>query len=115
MEKILKETIESLEDYLPRIIKGSKEISYNLTGGNEASAISAMPEYVEGIQWIYEALAGIQNSGFLREINLLALQTHFKEVVESLEIGDHVLLADILEYEITPIMETWLTEVLKVK
>ncbi|WP_066055877.1 hypothetical protein [Robertmurraya korlensis] len=107
MEQIVIDTLESLKEYFPKLINGSREIAEYLQEGNEAKALSVMPQLVEGLQWVFEAVMGIQNNGFLNDINLLDLKDNFQEMVEALEIGDHVLLADLLQYEIAPTLEKW--------
>lgn len=109
MERILVETMQSLGEYLPRMVNGCREITNNLQVGNEATALSQMPQFVEGLQWIFEAITGIQKNGLLHEIDFGSLQEYFNGVVNSLEIKDYVLLADLLEYEIAPVLEEWNT------
>ncbi|WP_186580807.1 hypothetical protein [Aquibacillus kalidii] len=108
MEKIVKETLISLQEYLPRLINGCSQVVDNLKEGDEGSGLRKMPSIVEGMQWVFEAVSGIQNNGFLHNIYLHSLKEHFKEVVKALEIGDYVLLADVLNYEILPVLEEWL-------
>ncbi|UGB30433.1 hypothetical protein [Metabacillus sp. B2-18] len=115
MEKIVFETIQSLKEYLPRMINGCNEIVEYLQEGNEGTALSQMPDFVEGLQWIFAAINGIQNNGHLQEIELISLKDNFKEVVDSLEMRDYVLLADLLDYEIAPVLKQWQLTINKVE
>lgn len=107
MDKLIHETIGSLGEYLPILIEGCKEISRDLQTGNEAGGLDRLPLVLEGLQWVVDAVDGIKNNGETLGVDEKALMTHFKEMEGALEIGDYVLLADLFEYEIVPILEHW--------
>ena len=108
MEQLVKETLESCLDYLPKLIRAVSEIPEMLQSGNEAAGIRLLPPVFDGLQWVMEAIQGMQRNGFLREVDLGSLAKHFKELESALEIRDYVLIADLFEYEIEPVLEEWL-------
>lgn len=108
MEPILRETIESLIEYIPKMINGCQNTVENLQGGNEAVAVQLLPDIVEGLEWILQALSGLRDNGKFLNIELSSLTKHFHEMVNALELRDYVLLADLLDYEIVPVLEDWL-------
>lgn len=113
MKKIILETMQSLINYLPKMVDASNEMATQFQMGNEGKALSRMPNYVEGLQWIVDAISGIQKNGQLNEINLFSLKECFGEVTNCLEIKDYVLLSDLLEYEIAPKLEGWNSIILR--
>lgn len=108
MEQLVRETMESCLDYIPKLIKAVSETAEKIQSGNEAAGIRLMPPVFDGLQWVMEAIQGMQRNGFLREINLEGLLKQFKELENALEIRDYVLIADLFEYEIGPVLEDWL-------
>jgi hypothetical protein len=108
MKAIVVETLESLKEYIPKMVIGCQSTVENLQGGNEAVALQLLPAIIEGFEWILQAISGLQDNGQLLDIELSNLSQHFQEMLNALEIGDYVLLADLLDYEIVPVMETWL-------
>lgn len=108
VEQLVRETIESCVDYMPKLIKAVSEIGEKIQSGNEAAGICLMPPVFEGLQWVIEAILGMQQNGFLHEIDTERLTKQFKELENALEIRDYVLIADLFEYEIGPVLEGWL-------
>jgi len=111
MENIVKETMLSCREYLPKLTEAVSKIALDMQGGNEAAGIRLMPEVFDGLQWVIEAVNGIQRHGFLGDIDLQEITRHFEELKNALEIRDHVLIADLFEYEIGPVLESWLEKV----
>jgi hypothetical protein len=108
VEEIVVETLESLKGYLPKMILGCQNTAENLQRGNEAAALQLVPDIVEGLEWLLQAISGVKANGQLQELEFSTLTQHFQELVSALEVGDYVLLADLLDYEIGPVLEDWL-------
>lgn len=108
MEALIVETINSIKDYMPKLIVGCNNTIENLQRGNEAVALQALPGIVEGLEWVLEAISGLKAIGQLKEVQLVELTKHFQDLVSSLELNDYVLLADILDYEVSPVLNNWL-------
>ncbi|WP_456273260.1 hypothetical protein [Bacillus sp. AK031] len=105
------ETIKSIKEYIPKMVNGCKQTVEDLQEGNEANALQLVPHIIEGLDWIVQALAGIQKNGLLLNIDFNELNSHLGEMLSSLEINDYVLLADIIDYELVPILNDWLSKV----
>lgn len=113
MKQIIEETKESLLDYIPRLIDAATSMAENLQSGNHYEAMHQLPLFFEGIDWTLQAIVGIQNNGYPIEIDSTLLNNFLGEVATAMQNQDFILLADLLEYEFTPIFETWLDEVAK--
>ncbi|WML46083.1 hypothetical protein [Neobacillus sp. PS3-40] len=111
MEEIVIETLESLKEYLPQMVRGCQNTAENLQSGNEAVALQIVPDIVEGLEWTLQAISGVKANGQLQDIEISTLTQHFRELVSALEMGDYVLLADLLDYEVGPVLEDWLTNI----
>ncbi|PAE19811.1 hypothetical protein CHH80_14835 [Bacillus sp. 7504-2] len=108
MEAIITETLDTLKEYIPRLVRASESIAENLQGGDQYEAMQQLPHYFEGIEWVVSALNGIGKNGVDIDIETSSLNDFLKEAEEAITHQDYILLADLLEYEFTPILEQWL-------
>jgi hypothetical protein len=113
MKEIVAETLESLNEYIPKLVLACQNTVESLQGGNEATALQMLPPIIEGLEWVLDAVSGEQNNGQLFSIDLKTLTKHFQEMVPAMEMGDYVLLADLLDYELVPILTEW-HEIIKI-
>lgn len=111
MKEIVRDTLQTCQDYIPRVINGLSSVAYHLQSGNEAEGVQLLAKVFEALQWLAEAVAGIQENGSLLNTNLILITEQFKGLEEALKLRDYILTADILEYEITPLLENLLEEV----
>lgn len=108
MDQLIIETIESMENYLPKLIKALEEMAEHFQNGAQNEAIHQLPTAFEGIEWIVSAINGLRNNGYFIDLEVLTLNKFLIEVEDALKNQDYILLADLLEYEIKPILEEWL-------
>lgn len=108
MEDFIKETLDSCREYIPRLLAAVYAVARDMQSGNEAEGIRLMPEIFDGLQWVIAAVRGMQQNGFPLEIDLAELSRCFEQLEKALAIKDYVLLADIFEYEIGPVLDDWL-------
>lgn len=110
MDKLVSETIGSIIEYLPNLLEGCKVMIQDFQTGNEAAALDRLPLVLEGLQWVLDAIVGIKNNGHVLNCDEGILTVHLQEMAGALEIADYVLLADLFEYEIVPILEQWIDD-----
>lgn len=108
MENLINETLETCREYIPKLIKAVTDAAYDIQSGNEAKGIRLMPGIFDGLQWVIDAVMGVQQNGFPLGIDIKDITEIFKELEKALEVRDHVLIADLFEYEIGPSLEKWL-------
>ncbi len=111
VQQLIKETRRSCQDYLPKLIQATSSISHGLQSGNEVEAMAVLPDVITGLQWLVEAVRGMQGNGCDLDISSDLLTAHFHELEQALRVKDYILLADLFEYEITPTLEDWLKKV----
>jgi hypothetical protein len=114
-KRLIEETITSLNSYNPKLISSIQNNIELFNGGRYSEALEQMSYMIEGMQWVYSAVDGINrvNEKMLYE-RINELPQHFKEMVSALENEDHTLISDLLEYEVLPILND-LQECLSIK
>ena len=98
------EAIITAENYMGNIRNGIDLIVNSYRGGNYYKAKENMKDLVEGLVWLNEVLTYTKS---YHSINPLDLSNIFNEMVIAFENTDTVMLADLLEYEVLPIIEAW--------
>lgn len=106
-KEIVEETIESFLEFLPKVIDASKNTAELFHSDREATALQDLIQIIDAYTWIIEAVHGIQKNGFLSGINLAEMTDYLKQVEQAIEIQDYVTVSDILEYEVTALLEDW--------
>ncbi|MFA1737458.1 MULTISPECIES: hypothetical protein [Lysinibacillus] len=105
MTEILMDTIQSFNEYLPRVAIGSQEIAGYLRTDQIASALKMVLEFSEGMSWLLEASELLKLNDIKVDIQIEKIREFLEEINSGLEMQDYVLVADIFEYEITPFFE----------
>jgi hypothetical protein len=113
MESLVEDTLKCSKDYIIKLIEAHEQLAVFFQGNEEGKGLETFKLYVEGIDWLQQALRGVQNinNGILPSVNVEDINPKLVELEEALLQRDYILLADLLEYEITPIFEGWLIKV----
>lgn len=106
LENQREEVFVSLQEYIVKYIDGLKEIIDWFHQGDEQKALEAMVDAVEGLKWISEALT------LTKELHGISMEADkinplLVDINTGLERSDTILIADILEYEIVPLINEW--------
>ncbi|WP_425448033.1 hypothetical protein [Dethiothermospora halolimnae] len=104
--KEMKEVLLGIYNYLNKLEKGIEDIIERYQDGDEGQANRMMVEVIDSMGWIIE---GINSTGEIQkeEIEVDKINEHLKEIIMAFENRDYVLLGDLLEYEINPIIDDW--------
>ncbi|MGE7090273.1 hypothetical protein ACQKII_02180 [Lysinibacillus sp. NPDC048646] len=105
MTEILMDTIQSFNEYLPRVATGSQEIAENLRSDQLADALKMILEFSEGMSWLVEASELFKANDVKVVVQIEKIQEFLQEINSGLEMQDYVLVADMFEYEISPFFE----------
>ncbi|CBZ04610.1 hypothetical protein EXN25_03730 [Clostridium botulinum] len=98
------EALKTASEYIGNLKIGIMNASENFQSGNENKALESIPLIVDGIEWltqVIELTRDIQRS----EISLGELNEKLEEIVEAVENGDFILVGDLFQYELIPVME----------
>ncbi|MBY9077601.1 hypothetical protein KIH86_27690 [Paenibacillus sp. HN-1] len=102
------ETELALADYLDRFIPTSRQIADYFYGELSEEQWAEFTQLVEGLSWIVNSLRFLQILHENQEIlalQVLQMEALVKELGESLERAEYTLTADLLNYEIIPLLE----------
>lgn len=99
------ETLESLRDYMPKLMEANDKLVQLFREENAMKAFEFFPNYVEGLDWVFQAVVLINKQESIFSFEQESLNAFLCEVNEGLYLSDFVKIADILEYEISPVLE----------
>jgi hypothetical protein len=100
------QTILAFNEYLGKMSSVVEHICEDFQESDYQETSPAMPAVVEGLAWIYEATEGFVNLGKIEVEKYQSLQSVIKNMGEAFENKDNVLLRDILEFELLPLLES---------
>lgn len=117
------EAIEDAIEYLPKLSSGLLNSSRLFQEGNEGMAVKLFIEILEGFRWMDAVLNNAEVCVHHQELysELVAIRNEYKmqltQLLDAWERSDFVLIADLMEYELEPIVGRFFDvskEVLKV-
>ncbi|VDG69326.1 Uncharacterised protein [Clostridium carnis] len=101
-EKI--EVLQTANDYMNNLKDGIVNLANMIQEGKEQEAITIIPQVVDGIEWIVQVIT-LTKEVQKNEIGVEALNDQLQEIIEALENEDYILVGDLFNYEILPILE----------
>lgn len=105
-DDLIKETLEEIDSYLPRLKNGCLNTANFFRNGEFKKANNKLQLILDGINWYIESTNNIvnllKNKDLKNEVkdNLILLNNFLEELYEAQENEDNILIADILEFEI---------------
>jgi len=113
--KLARSTLNSLLDYLPRMIGGVDECVEMLNGADEKDGHLILGSLIDGLQLVSSAWRGIALFINIKDRKPGEVMPDMREfadtlgyIVQAQENGDTVQICDLLEFELKPILESWL-------
>jgi len=109
IEQLIEETKTSVMTYLPKLKEGINQVASLFQLGKETEAFPLMIDLVEGLDWLLQAIGAINifNPGYLPEDEIISFNKKSEELIQAWKNDDFVLLSDLFEYEILPLIERW--------
>lgn len=107
-EKI--EVLQTANEYLYKLKDGILKLVELIQQENEQEAILLIPEISDGMDWIIKVME--LTNDVSQNICLENINEHLEAVLEALDNEDYILLGDIFNYEIVPILDIIHNEVL---
>lgn len=101
-EKI--EVLQTANDYMNNLKDGIVNLANMIQEGKEQEAITIIPQIVDGIEWVVQVIT-LTKEVQKNEIGVEALNDQLQEIIEALENEDYILVGDLFNYEILPILE----------
>lgn len=106
-ETLMKETIEEINIYLPKMIQGIEIFVEHVMQAREKEAQKLLANIFEGLEWIVQAVL-LTREMQPENIKEQELVEKFPLLIDAYENKDFVLISDVLDYEIKPILEKWI-------
>jgi hypothetical protein len=110
-QKLVQETLQSLNGFLPKMANACLIIANHLRSDNENEAMHHIKEYIEAVEWSINAINGIKFLGYPLDIETKSINEYLIEAKDGLEVNDPVIIADMFEYEFHQIIESWINEI----
>ncbi|NSL51788.1 hypothetical protein [Calidifontibacillus erzurumensis] len=110
-QQLIQNTLHSLSDFLPKIANTCLSIADLFRANKDGEAFKYIQQFIEAIDWSIQAINGIKNLESSLNIDTNEINEFLSEAKKGLELNDLVLIADMFEYEICPIIEKWIAEV----
>lgn len=107
-EKLMNEQIEVLStanEYMENLKSGINKLVDYIQGGEEQSGIELIPDIADGIGWIIDVV-NLTRESQKENIDISMIDEKLSEVVEAIENEDYILVGDLFNYEILPILES---------
>jgi len=112
---LARNTLNSLMDYLPRLVRGVDGCVEMLNGADEKEGHLALGDLIDGLQLVSSAWRGIAMFINIKDREPGEMMPDMQEfsdvldyIVQAQENGDTVRLCDLLEFELKPILDSWL-------
>jgi hypothetical protein len=102
MDNNIDEILKTLVEYIGRFKNGIIETAELFQRYEESKGTTQLVQIIDGMEWITEALVATKK---LDEERRAVLNNNLNEIVNALENGDFILVGDLLQYELLPIIE----------
>lgn len=99
-----KELLITVDQYLYNLKNGIKNISNLIQEGREHESFNFIAHVADGLEWVDEALNATKKY-HNNELALDKMNSFIEEISEALENEDYILVSDLFNYEIMPIIE----------
>lgn len=109
----MKEKIEVLitaNEYIYNIKKAIKNVSILINENKEAEAYKIIQDLPEALAWTFDAV-NLTNDCLKSELEINLINDFLKEIIEAIENDDFILVGDIFNYELLPVIENLHTEI----
>ena len=109
-EALMKETVEEINAYLPKMIQGIELFVEHVMQSKEIEAQKLLTNIFEGLEWIVQAVH-LTREMQPENVQEQELVEKFPLLIDAYENKDFLLMSDVLDYEIKPILEKWIHRV----
>jgi len=121
-DELAVETLMDYQDYLPKLSEQFERCAKEFRGGDQRKAFALFGGSVEFIAAFIDILDHIRKAFFidfskiqcgdktLMDLNL-RMHSLSQEILESSEKADWALLADLLDFELSPLLYEWMAEI----
>lgn len=98
------EALETAVEYLDNISRALPSIIEDFREENISKVSEKMISLSDGLRWLYDVAKLTKEYHSLDEDEMLGCYT---EIVDAMEMKDYILISDLIEYELLPLVEGW--------
>ncbi len=98
------EALETAVEYLDNISRALPSIIEDYREQNISTVSEKMINLSDGLRWLYDVAKLTKDYHSLDEDEMLGCYT---EIVDAMEMKDYILISDLIEYELLPLVEGW--------
>ncbi|HHV28934.1 hypothetical protein [Acetivibrio mesophilus] len=110
-----REIVGTAAEYILKASEGVEQIIEFFQSGREDIATRMMIDLVEGIEWLTQAIDGTKDIHGDHPMDISQANSVLREISEAYENMDYVLLSDLLEYELLPMVNIWRKQLTSIK
>ncbi|WP_459478713.1 hypothetical protein [Clostridium saccharoperbutylacetonicum] len=103
MENKIEVLIEAY-NYIDNLKNGIENLSSAINGGNEEKGVGLIPLISDGLEWLTKVI-DLTKDVQTEEVSSGDLNEKLKEIIEALDNEDYILVGDLFNYEIIPILD----------
>ena len=110
-KELINESLSTAEEYLPKLISGIDEIIDKFSKGSDWEGYKMLSESLEGFQWLNSLLMNLKSVDIDEkklEKFITDWQKNLQKLQNAMENQDLILISDLLEYELLPILKNYL-------
>ena len=105
MENDKIEVLKTAEEYIYSLKNGIMQAVNCFQIGEESKGSNLIVQICDGIEWLVKALT-LCKDVIDSENNINNLNEKLGEIVEAFQNEDYILIGDLMEYEVVPILDT---------
>ncbi len=100
------DALKNADLYIDNLVEGMMQCVKCLSDSNLKEGYELIVTITEGLQWVYEVVE-LTKPILTEAIEEIELNERLNELVEALENEDLMLISDLYEYEIIPLLKGW--------
>ncbi|MCY6959557.1 hypothetical protein [Clostridium brassicae] len=100
------ETLQTASEYIEKLEAGIIETVRLFKSDEEGKATKMIAHIIDGMEWISDAMR-LTGGVHKKNIDCSEINDKLLEIVEAFNNEDYILVGDLLEYEILPIIGQW--------
>ncbi|OGL41970.1 MAG: hypothetical protein A2161_00545 [Candidatus Schekmanbacteria bacterium RBG_13_48_7] len=119
-QKLVLKVIDGMIDYFPRLLIGIENISNSFRIENTIEANTNLLKAIDGMKNFVDFLHALQNIYRIELRKMVIMENdveslfsnliiQLKNLYKAMNINDSIMTADLLDYEITPLLKAWAT------
>jgi len=106
MEEIIKESMESYNNYIDKLGPGTEFIINQIHNENYQEAKQNLINLLEGLLWLVEVNNKLSKLNYVNLLDIYKMNSLSEDLIEAMGKNDFNLCADILEYELKDLSST---------